>query len=74
MDWGVKKTDDLGLPAYIEASDQGLELYKAYGFKVKGDVDLDATAENPSEEFTKIRQNLGLPMHGVIIPSSCLVS
>jgi len=74
MDWGVKKADELGLPAYIEATDEGLELYKAYGFKVKDNVDLDATSENPSEEFTKIRQKLGLPIRGVMIPSLYLDS
>lgn len=72
MEWGVKKADELGLPAYIEASDHGLELYKACGFKVKGDVDLDATAKNPSEEFNQIRQKLGLPIHGVSMPYSVL--
>lgn len=64
MEWGIKKADELGLPSYIEATDIGLKLYEAYGFKVEGELDLDATTENPSEEFTKLREKLGCPIHG----------
>jgi GNAT superfamily N-acetyltransferase len=64
MEWGIKKADELGLPSYIEATDIGLRLYEASGFKVEGDIDLDATAENPSEEFTRLREKLRCPIHG----------
>ncbi|KAE9364503.1 hypothetical protein N431DRAFT_421531 [Stipitochalara longipes BDJ] len=64
MEWGIQKADDLGLASYIEATDIGLKLYEAHGFKVEGDVDLDAITENPSAEFTKLREKLGCPIHG----------
>jgi GNAT superfamily N-acetyltransferase len=64
MEWGIKKADELGLPSYIEATDIGLRLYEASGFRVEGEIDLDATAENPSEEFTRLREKLGCPIHG----------
>jgi hypothetical protein len=64
MEWGIRKADELGLPSYIEATDIGLKLYEKYGFKVEGDIDLDATTEDPSEEFTEFREKLGCPIHG----------
>jgi len=64
MEWGIEKADELGLPSYIEATDIGLRLYESCGFKVEGDIDLDATVENPSEEFTRLREKLGCPIHG----------
>ncbi|RDW60202.1 hypothetical protein BP5796_11808 [Coleophoma crateriformis] len=33
MEWGVKTADELGLPAYTEASEKGLGLYTRYGFE-----------------------------------------
>jgi GNAT superfamily N-acetyltransferase len=33
MQWGVDQADALGLPAYIEATDQGAGLYKKFGFR-----------------------------------------
>jgi GNAT superfamily N-acetyltransferase len=64
MEWGIRKADKLGLASYIEATDIGLTLYEAHGFKVEGDIDLDATTENPSEEFIQLREKLGCPIHG----------
>jgi GNAT superfamily N-acetyltransferase len=64
MEWGIKKADELGLPSYIEATDIGLKLYEANGFKVEGELDLDASTENPSAEFTQLREKLGCPIHG----------
>jgi len=64
MEWGIEKADELGLASYIEAADFGLEFYEAQGFKVEGDIDLDANTEGPSKEFTSVRQKLGCPIHG----------
>ena len=36
VDWGTKKADQLGLPAYLESSAQGHRVYQRHGF-----VDLD---------------------------------
>jgi GNAT superfamily N-acetyltransferase len=33
LQWGVDQADALGLPAYIESSEQGAGLYKKFGFK-----------------------------------------
>lgn len=42
MDWGMKLADELGLPAYLEASPKGKPLYERYGFKEMGKMDFDA--------------------------------
>jgi hypothetical protein len=41
VEWGVKKTDELGLVAYTEASPKGLGLYLRYGFKEVDSVTVD---------------------------------
>lgn len=39
--WGVDRADELGLSAYTEASEQGLNLYLRYGFKEVDRVTVD---------------------------------
>jgi len=63
MEWGTRKADELGLPAYVEATDNGRELYKQYGFEVKGEVELDATTDNPTQEFNASREKFRCPTH-----------
>jgi GNAT superfamily N-acetyltransferase len=33
VEWGTKKADELGLPAYLESSPKGHRVYERYGFK-----------------------------------------
>ena len=33
MAWGTAVCDELGIPAYLEATDFGVPLYRAYGFE-----------------------------------------
>ena len=33
VDWGLKKSDELGLPVYLESSSNAHEFYKNKGFK-----------------------------------------
>ncbi|PNS20578.1 hypothetical protein CAC42_305 [Sphaceloma murrayae] len=42
MRWGLRKADDLGVPAYLEASEAGRRLYEQSGFEAKGYLDWDA--------------------------------
>ncbi|PYI05940.1 hypothetical protein BO78DRAFT_139068 [Aspergillus sclerotiicarbonarius CBS 121057] len=39
--WGVQKADELGLPAYTEASPEGLGLYLRHGFREVDRVTVD---------------------------------
>lgn len=64
MKWGIQKSEELGLDAFVESTEDGVGFYKAHGFEVFDDFNLDATAESPSEEFTQKRQELQLPLHG----------
>ncbi|CAK4034445.1 acyl- N-acyltransferase like [Lecanosticta acicola] len=41
--WGTRRADEMGLPAYLEASDKGVELYKRWGFEAVGPLPFDAT-------------------------------
>jgi hypothetical protein len=42
LQWGCNLADQLGLPAWVEASDEGNLLYKAFGFydfeKIEGEL------------------------------------
>jgi hypothetical protein len=64
MAWGTKKADDLGLECFVESTEDGRGLYEAHGFKVYGDINLDAKPEEPNAEFTALTKELELPLHG----------
>lgn len=42
MKWGCDKADELGLPAYLEASPKGKALYERFGFEAVGNMEFDA--------------------------------
>jgi predicted GNAT family N-acyltransferase len=44
VQWGVQKSEELRLPAYLQASEQGRRLYRHYGFE-----DIDTVEYNLSE-------------------------
>ena len=67
MRWGTKKADDMGLDAFVEATDEGLLLYRAAGFVPVDDIWVDAHTETPSEEWQRLRERLKLPMHGTFM-------
>jgi GNAT superfamily N-acetyltransferase len=39
VQWGLDKCQELGIPAYLEASDMGFPLYKKLGFEVLEELD-----------------------------------
>jgi GNAT superfamily N-acetyltransferase len=43
VEWGTKKADELGLPAYLESSPKGHRVYQRYGFRDVEVVDFDAS-------------------------------
>jgi GNAT superfamily N-acetyltransferase len=43
VEWGTKKADELGLPAYLEASPKGYRVYQRYGFKDLEVLEFDLT-------------------------------
>lgn len=43
MQWGIAKSEELGLPAYLQASAQGQRLYQSHGFKDIDTVEFNLT-------------------------------
>ncbi|KAI1374519.1 hypothetical protein F4677DRAFT_447156 [Hypoxylon crocopeplum] len=67
LQWGTKKADELGLDAFVESTEMARSAYEKHGFYVIGDLNMDAQLENPTEEFTAMRQHLGCPIHGWVM-------
>lgn len=67
LKWGADKADELGLEAFVESTEVARTTYEKFGFYVIDDLNMDATMENPSEEFTAARKELGCPIHGWIM-------
>ncbi|MCJ1374398.1 hypothetical protein MMC20_005630 [Loxospora ochrophaea] len=64
MEWGLNKADELGLDAFVEATDAGFPLYKSVGFVTVDDILPDVHNEDPTEEWRRLKEQLRLPMHG----------
>ncbi|KAI1383783.1 uncharacterized protein F4822DRAFT_433723 [Hypoxylon trugodes] len=64
LKWGTDKADELRLEAFVESTDIARKAYERHGFNVIHDLDIDAHMDNPSEEFSAMREKLGCPMHG----------
>ncbi|KAI2602615.1 hypothetical protein GGR54DRAFT_623639 [Hypoxylon sp. NC1633] len=67
LKWGTDKADELGMEAFVESTEMARSLYEAHGFYVVDDLNMDAQLENPSKEFTAMREELGCPIHGWIM-------
>lgn len=33
LQWGIEKAEEMGLPCYLQASEEGRRLYEKYGFE-----------------------------------------
>lgn len=44
--WGSKKADELGIPCYLEASDEGKPVYEKHGYVEVGEFSLDIGGED----------------------------
>ncbi|KAL9091713.1 MAG: hypothetical protein Q9165_004789 [Trypethelium subeluteriae] len=60
MAWGLRKTDELGLESYIEATPAGRKLYERCGFCFVARVDIDVH-DKDCDEGWKDLQSLVLP-------------
>lgn len=66
MKWGCDKADELGLPAFVQATHEGRLLYERFGFE---DKDEEGWVDFPvSERFRGKREagvfNLDRPVQG----------
>ncbi|KAK6208253.1 hypothetical protein LQW54_007035 [Pestalotiopsis sp. IQ-011] len=66
LKWGTDKADELGLEAFIESTDIARPAYKKHGFRVIGELNMDAQSESKNNEFDAVRERLGCPIHGWI--------
>ena len=58
VDWGLKKTDELGVESFIEATGPGKFLYEKCGYKTIKTVEVDMTAvtTNKNDEWRRLEQ------------------
>lgn len=54
MQWGCDKADELGLPAYLEASPKGKGLYERFGFEAVGNMEFDARKWGHKDEIKHV--------------------
>lgn len=48
----------MGLESYIDATDQGVPLYEAYGYVKAAGVSFHAEQEKPSQRWDELRREL----------------
>ena len=58
MDWGISKADELGVDAYVEATETGRLLYEKYGFMTYYKVVVNTSIENPCATWTDLETKL----------------
>ncbi|KAI9839998.1 MAG: hypothetical protein M1819_000190 [Sarea resinae] len=51
IEWGTSRADAANLPAYVEATAKGYELYKRHGFEQRGWAVVDLVPYGGSDEF-----------------------
>jgi hypothetical protein len=59
MKYGMGKISEMGVEAFVEASAQGLPLYRKFGFRTIDKVSTDTTIENPGFIWRKLEHDLG---------------
>ena len=58
VQWGIKNADDMGLEAFVEATDDGKPLYAKHGFEDTNDFVLSANPPEQTDELLKLQQDL----------------
>ena len=52
----MAKADELGLEAFVEATNSGASLYKAHGFIITEEIQIDTKREGSSEEWKRLEK------------------
>lgn len=61
VDWVARKADELGIECFVPAHiTMGVPLYNKVNFVVVDRTILDMNIPNPSEEWKKCQQQLGM--------------
>lgn len=65
LQWGIDKAEEMRLPCYLQASEQGKRLYEKYGFEAIDVAEFDLTqyglegTETMTEMIRQPSKNLG---------------
>lgn len=59
MEWGISRAAFLKLEVFVHATDNGRWLYEKYGLGIINKLELDMSVANPSDEWEKLRHELG---------------
>lgn len=84
MEWGCNIADEMGLEAFVESTDDGKELYEAYGFHAVNPFYLHADTEKPNDEWKALKERIipepyrvwfmWRPKGGVFVPGKTVYS
>ncbi|KAL9018593.1 MAG: hypothetical protein Q9185_004109 [Variospora sp. 1 TL-2023] len=58
VEWGVRKADEMGVEAFVEATDDGMPLYAKYGFRKTDDIVLKGELEGMDDDLRKLGREL----------------
>ncbi|KAI0177076.1 hypothetical protein BJ166DRAFT_572942 [Pestalotiopsis sp. NC0098] len=58
LEWGTNKADELGLEAFIESTDIARPAYEKHGFRVIGELSMDAQSESKNDEFDAVAPSM----------------
>ncbi len=58
LSWGTDKADELGVEAWVNASDYGRQVYEKHGFVCVTEFSCCASTESPSQEWEEIKGRL----------------
>ncbi|KAI9654795.1 MAG: hypothetical protein M1821_005789 [Bathelium mastoideum] len=59
MSWGMSRAASLKLEVFTHATSEGRWLYEKFGLRVLNKFELDMNVANPSDEWEKLRHDLG---------------
>ena len=65
--WGTKKADELGIEAFVEATDDGKPCYEALGFIYMNTFYLESARRNPSRKWMELERDLRTPIHSYLM-------
>lgn len=84
MDWGCNIADEMGLEAFVEPTDDGKQLYEAYGFYAVNPFYFHADTEEPNDRWKVLEERITpepyrvwfmwRPKGGVFVPGKTVYS
>ncbi|KAK4695262.1 hypothetical protein P7C71_g2459, partial [Lecanoromycetidae sp. Uapishka_2] len=67
LDWGTRKADELGIEAFVEATDAGKPCYESSGFVYMHTIYLNPTRRNPSKRWKELCALFQTPVHAYLM-------